>query len=175
MLKAPSRAGTRPGTPETLAHSSLPRRSNASRHSRSARCHAESVGTALADAVETAVPLVLRAESEPATECFIRIIDPTRGGRLVTVMEFLSFSNKVPGEGQQQYRRAGPEATAAVERRTRKCRAADARRASALRGTAPCLERASACSRRCLRAAVGAMFPKVERVWNPRDGKVASS
>ena len=49
-------------------------------------------------------PLLLRVEDEPATEAFVTIIDTTTGGTLVTVIEFLSTSNKLPGEGQKQYR-----------------------------------------------------------------------
>jgi hypothetical protein len=56
--------------------------------------------------VAVAEPLVVSrvVESEPATEGFIQIIDTTTGGRLVTVIEFLSLSNKLPGPGQEQYR-----------------------------------------------------------------------
>lgn len=48
-------------------------------------------------------PLVIRAEAEPRTEGFIQIIDPASGGKLVTVIEILSTSNKVAGEGQTLY------------------------------------------------------------------------
>lgn len=49
-------------------------------------------------------PLLLRVEDEAATEAFVTIIDTTTGGKLVSVIEFLSTSNKLPGEGQRQYR-----------------------------------------------------------------------
>lgn len=54
-------------------------------------------------------PLLPRVEDEPATEAFVTIIDTTRGGKLVTVIEFLSTSNKLPGEGQKQYRQKQQE------------------------------------------------------------------
>jgi hypothetical protein len=56
-------------------------------------------GTAM---IEVAEPLVI-LEDEPMTEGFIRIIEPGKGGRLVTVIEFLSPSNKLPGDGQRDY------------------------------------------------------------------------
>jgi hypothetical protein len=37
---------------------------------------------------------------EPVTETYIEIIDAGTGQRVVTVIEFLSLSNKFPGEGQ---------------------------------------------------------------------------
>jgi hypothetical protein len=58
-------------------------------------------------------PIILQGDSEPATEGRIEIIDPTTGGRLVTVIEFLSTSNKLPGEGQKQYRQKQTELRAA--------------------------------------------------------------
>ncbi len=42
-------------------------------------------------------------EDEPATEGFIRITDPGNRGELVTVIEFLSPTNKLPGDGQKEY------------------------------------------------------------------------
>jgi hypothetical protein len=62
-------------------------------------------GVALAAEVEVAEPLIIHAESEPATEGFIEIIDVGSGNRVVTVIELLSNSNKQPGEGQDQYRK----------------------------------------------------------------------
>ena len=52
-------------------------------------------GAAVAD------PLVLRIENEPVTEGFIQIIDVGSGNRVITVIELLSLSNKLPGEGQE--------------------------------------------------------------------------
>lgn len=47
-------------------------------------------------------PFVL-IEDEPVTEGFIRITDARNGGQLVTVIEFLSPTNKLPGEGRHDY------------------------------------------------------------------------
>ena len=52
-----------------------------------------------------AEPLVIYLSDEPVTERYIDIIDVGSGRRVVTVIEMLSLSNKVPGEGQELYRR----------------------------------------------------------------------
>lgn len=62
-------------------------------------------GTALATEIEAAEPLLIRAESEPATEGYIEIIDVGSGNRVVTVLELLSDLNKQPGEGLDLYRK----------------------------------------------------------------------
>lgn len=59
-------------------------------------------GTAVADA-DTAESYFLQIDSEPLTERFIEIIDVGTGGKVVTVVEFLSSTNKVPGDGLDQY------------------------------------------------------------------------
>jgi hypothetical protein len=48
-------------------------------------------------------PLMVEVTIEPMTEGYIEIIDATSGHRVITVIEFLSPTNKVPGEGQEQY------------------------------------------------------------------------
>ncbi|NUQ66211.1 MAG: DUF4058 family protein [Pirellulales bacterium] len=53
--------------------------------------------------VAVAEPLVLHLPDEPATQTFIEIIDLGSGKRVVTVIEVLSLSNKLPGEGQDLY------------------------------------------------------------------------
>jgi hypothetical protein len=62
--------------------------------------------TAVAEpGVEIAEPwLILWPQPEPATETFIEIIDAGSGGRVVTVIEFLSQANKQSGGGQDKYR-----------------------------------------------------------------------
>jgi hypothetical protein len=50
-------------------------------------------------------PLLIDAEREPLTETFIEIIDTASGNRVVTVVEVLSPSNKLPGEGRDAYLR----------------------------------------------------------------------
>lgn len=50
-----------------------------------------------------AEPLILHVEDEPVTQGFIEIIDVGSGNRVVTVIEVLSPSNKIPGEGRELY------------------------------------------------------------------------
>lgn len=50
-------------------------------------------------------PLLVEAEIEPVTEPYIEIIDRESGNRVVTVIEFLSPSNKSPGANRKQYLR----------------------------------------------------------------------
>lgn len=56
-----------------------------------------STGAAVAE------PFVIDADVEPATETFIEIIDQESGNRVVTIIEFLSPSNKSPGPNREQY------------------------------------------------------------------------
>jgi hypothetical protein len=60
-------------------------------------------GTAAAVAV--AVPLVVDTDPDPVTETYLEIIDRESGNRVVTVIEFLSPSNKSPGPNREQYLR----------------------------------------------------------------------
>jgi hypothetical protein len=62
-----------------------------------------------ASPVETGTPVRVHYASEPITETYIEIIDSGTGQRVVTVIEFLSVSNKFPGEGQDQYRKKQQE------------------------------------------------------------------
>ena len=51
-----------------------------------------------------AEPLVIHLpEDEPVTESFVEIIDVGSGHHVITVIEVLSLSNKLPGEGQRLY------------------------------------------------------------------------
>jgi hypothetical protein len=50
-----------------------------------------------------AEPLRIRFPDEEAKQGYIEIIDVGRGGRVVTVIEVLSPSNKTPGQGQDLY------------------------------------------------------------------------
>jgi hypothetical protein len=52
--------------------------------------------------VAVLAPVVLDLGTEPSTELFIQIIDPSTD-RLVTVVELLSKSNKTPGPGLYEY------------------------------------------------------------------------
>jgi hypothetical protein len=49
--------------------------------------------------------LLVEAGPEPLTEGFLQVIDTGSGNRVVTVIEVLSPTNKLPGEGLTQYRR----------------------------------------------------------------------
>jgi hypothetical protein len=62
---------------------------------------ASSAATAVLD--EPLVVHVAKLADEQVTEGFIQIIDTSTGGRLVTVIEFLSTSNKVQGRGRGEY------------------------------------------------------------------------
>lgn len=55
--------------------------------------------------VEVSESVVIHLENEPVTEGYVQIIDVASGGRIVTVIEFLSPTNKTPGEGQDLYLR----------------------------------------------------------------------
>lgn len=56
-----------------------------------------------AEGVSVAEPLVFTVESEPVAQRFIEILDMATGGRVVTVIEILSPTNKLPGDGRDQY------------------------------------------------------------------------
>jgi hypothetical protein len=49
-------------------------------------------------------PVVVHFETETATETFLQILETHPKQRLITVLEILSPTNKIPGEGQNQYR-----------------------------------------------------------------------
>ncbi|MBI2219498.1 MAG: DUF4058 family protein [Candidatus Rokubacteria bacterium] len=59
--------------------------------------------------VGVAEPLVVSLEIEPVGERFVQIIDVASGGRVITVIEFLSPTNKMPGDGQIKYRKKQQE------------------------------------------------------------------
>ncbi|MFI5378470.1 MAG: DUF4058 family protein [Tepidisphaerales bacterium] len=56
-----------------------------------------------AGGVAVAEPLLLRIAPEPVRQGFIQIIDARDGGRVIAVIEFLSPSNKIPGDGLKKY------------------------------------------------------------------------
>jgi hypothetical protein len=55
--------------------------------------------------VAAAEPLLVDLDMGPATETFLEIIDRESGNRVVTVIEFLSPTNKTPGGGREEYLR----------------------------------------------------------------------
>jgi hypothetical protein len=63
-------------------------------------------------AVGVAEPLLIDVEGEAITEPFLEIIDRESGNRVVTVIEFLSPSNKSPGPNREQYLRKQREVCA---------------------------------------------------------------
>jgi hypothetical protein len=63
--------------------------------------------------VAVAEPLVVRIENEPIRQGFLQIVESGSGGRVITLIEFLSPSNKLPGEGQRPYLQKREESMAA--------------------------------------------------------------
>jgi hypothetical protein len=53
--------------------------------------------------VAVAEPFLVETEAEPAAETYLEIIDRVSGNRVVTVIKFLSPSNKSPGPNREQY------------------------------------------------------------------------
>ncbi len=73
-----------------------------------------SAGTVPAESgVATAEPIVIRTTDDPISQGYIEIIDAVSGNRVVTVIEFVSPSNKVRGDGQDLYLRKQREVIAA--------------------------------------------------------------
>src|SRR5213083_1455653 len=63
------------------------------------------LGTQPKVGVAVAEPLLVEVEQDPATETFLEIIDRESGNRVVTIIEFLSPSNKSPGANRELYLR----------------------------------------------------------------------
>jgi hypothetical protein len=63
-----------------------------------------------AGGIAVAEPMVIPLRNEPVTESFVNITDPT--GQLITVIELLSPSNRLPGEGRDLYRQKQKEVLA---------------------------------------------------------------
>lgn len=62
-----------------------------------------------ASGIAVAEPLIISVPDEPETERFIEIRDTSSGGRVVTVVEILSPSNKRRGAGRDKYVRKREE------------------------------------------------------------------
>jgi hypothetical protein len=71
--------------------------------------HGGLVSTSAEAGLALAEPVDIHYELEPITETYIEIIDAGTGQRVVTVIEFLSLTNKLPGETQDQYRQKQKE------------------------------------------------------------------
>jgi len=54
-------------------------------------------------AVAVAEPILVHVDREPSSQGYIEIVDVGSGNRVVTVIEFVSPTNKLPGEGQRLY------------------------------------------------------------------------
>ncbi len=65
------------------------------------------------EGIAVAQPLVVHVEHEPIRQGFIQIIESGSGGRVITLIEFLSPSNKISGDGQRLYLKKRAEAMAA--------------------------------------------------------------
>jgi hypothetical protein len=66
-------------------------------------------GPAMATGVALAEPLRIRLPDEPVTQGYIEIIDLATGRPVITVIEVLSLSNKVPGPGRELYEKKQQE------------------------------------------------------------------
>jgi Protein of unknown function (DUF4058) len=66
-------------------------------------------GSAVETGIAVAEPVRIHYGSEPITETYLEIMDAGTGKRVVTVIEFLSTSNKFPGESQDQYQQKQKE------------------------------------------------------------------
>jgi hypothetical protein len=58
---------------------------------------------AVQDDVELAEPLIVRFLNEPITETFVKILDARTGKEVISVIEFISPTNKIPGTGFKMY------------------------------------------------------------------------
>ena len=57
-----------------------------------------------AGAVDVAEPLVIETDDEPIIEGFVQVLDTRNGGRVVSVIEFMSPANKTSKAGREMYR-----------------------------------------------------------------------
>jgi hypothetical protein len=60
----------------------------------------------------TAEPLLIDMDEEPVTQGYIEIREAGSGNRVISVIEFVSPSNRVPGDGQDLYRQKQQECLA---------------------------------------------------------------
>lgn len=66
-----------------------------------------------ADGTVVGAPVVIELPDEPITETYLEIIDTASGNQVVTALEFLSPTNKSPGDGSDMYVRKQREYRAA--------------------------------------------------------------
>jgi hypothetical protein len=77
------------------------------------RTPGDQVQTAEAITVAVAEPILVHLDREPSSQGYIEIVDAESGNRVVTVIEFVSPTNKVPGDGQTLYLKKQKEEIAA--------------------------------------------------------------
>lgn len=63
------------------------------------------VAVAVRGEVALAEPIVVKVRSEPITERFVQILDAESKMRVISTIEFISPTNKTPGEGYDLYRK----------------------------------------------------------------------
>lgn len=63
--------------------------------------------------VEIAEPVIVKFRTEPFTETYLEIRDASSGNRVVTFVEFVSPTNKTPGDSYDKYRQKQKDAAAA--------------------------------------------------------------
>ena len=61
-------------------------------------------GTAVLDSPTATQPVVMEFGDEPMEQTYIEVTEASTGRPVITVIELLSPSNKVPGDGMEQYR-----------------------------------------------------------------------
>jgi hypothetical protein len=66
-----------------------------------------------ATGIAVAEPLIVEVTDDPIHQGFVEIIDAKSGGRVITVIEFLSPTNKKAGDGREKYKRKQEECIAA--------------------------------------------------------------
>lgn len=62
--------------------------------------------------VALAEPLIMEVGDEALRQGYLEILDVRSGGRVITVIEFVSPTNKRPGDGQEKYRQKQNECVA---------------------------------------------------------------
>ena len=59
--------------------------------------------------IAVAEPILVHVDREPAPQGYIEIVDASSGNRVITVIEFVSPTNKLPGKSRKLYRRKQKE------------------------------------------------------------------
>ncbi|MCA9271379.1 MAG: DUF4058 family protein, partial [Planctomycetales bacterium] len=70
-------------------------------------------GATAGSTLTLAEPMLLQVASEEVTEGFIEIREAGTDGKVITVIEFVSLSNKLPGTGRERYLKKQQECLAA--------------------------------------------------------------